>query len=107
MLAGPGLFLGVPLGGALGVLNLRSMVFVGRRILLTRTKGPRCSPQSWRSILCTVVWLCLTQLPLNPLGFLVGFTLLPASLVLTAVRALERLPVTTPTTPTTHGERRL
>ena len=55
-------------------------------------------------LLCTVVWLCLSQLPLNSIGFLVGMsTVLPSTLVLTAVRALERAPTTHPP----HGERRL
>jgi hypothetical protein len=55
-------------------------------------------------VLCTIVWLCLSQLPINSLGFLVGFsTMLPSTLVLTAVRALERAPTAT----TTPGERRL
>lgn len=109
VIAGAGPFLwGVLVGGALGVLNLRSMVFIGRRILTSRQH----SRAAWGVlfglkliILCTVVWLCLTYLPIHSLGFLVGFsTILPATLVLAAIRALERAPgpETTP-----HGERRL
>src|SRR5690606_19260824 len=64
VLAGAGPFLwGTLVGGALGVLNLRGMVFVGRRILRSQTK----SRAVWMAlfafklaILCTVVWLCLT-----------------------------------------------
>lgn len=109
VLTGPGPFLwGTLVGGGLGILNLRAMVFVGRRILRSKTR----SKAAWMSvfalklvILCTAVWLCLSLMPINSLGFLVGFsTLLPATLVLSAVRALER-PETT--TPVTHGERNL
>ena len=108
VLAGAGPFLwGTLVGGALGVLNLRAMVFVGRRILNSQNR----SRVAWAVVftlklvlLCTIVWLCLSQLPINSLGFLVGFsTMLPSTLVLTAVRALERAPTAT----TTHGERRL
>lgn len=112
VLAGAGPFLwGTLVGGALGVLNLRGMVFVGRRILRSQTK----SRAVWMAlfafklaILCTIVWLCLTQLPLEPLGFLVGFsTLLPSTLVLTAVRALSPPQSSSPPSPLSHGERRL
>ena len=127
VLAGPGAFLwGALVGGALGVLNLRGMVFLGRRILKSRTR----SRGVWMALfgvklvlLSTVVWLCLSQLPIEPLGFLVGFsTPLPSSLVLTAVRALEGGPAQ-PAAPAggsgpaalgqrqnatpSHGERRL
>lgn len=109
VLAGPGEFLwGTLVGGALGVLNLRAMIFVGRRLLTAESR----SRVAWGVVftlklatLCGLVWLCLSQLPINSLGFLVGFsTMLPATLVLTAVRALERAP-TAASTP--HGERRL
>jgi len=109
VVAGAGPFLwGVLVGGALGVLNLRSMVFIGRRILTSRQH----SRAMWGAlfglkliILCTVVWLCLTYLPIHSLGFLVGFsTILPATLVLAVIRALERAPGPQATS---HGERRL
>jgi len=108
VLMGPGPFLwGTLVGGVLGVLNLRSMVFVGRRILVSQNR----SRVAWALVftlklvlLCTIVWLCLSQLPIDSIGFLVGFsTMLPSTLVLTAVRALERAP----TAVTKHGERRL
>ena len=109
LLAGPGPFLwGVIVAGVLGALNLRAMVFVGKRILTSRYK----SRAFWAAIfgaklivLCTAVWLCLSYLPIQSLGFLVGFsTVLPATLVLTVVRALERPPEATPHP--TPGERR-
>jgi len=97
LVLGPGLFLwGVLVGGGLGVLNLFAMAFLGRRIIESRHR----SRALWAVlfafklvVLGTVVWLCLDTLPIHPLGFLVGFsTVLPATLVLTAIRALERAP---------------
>ncbi len=108
VLAGWGPFLwGALVGGLIGVLNLRAMVFIGRRVIRAQQR----SRLAWGVLfmfklvlLCTVVWLCLSQLPLNSIGFLVGMsTVLPSTLVLTAVRALERAPTTHPP----HGERRL
>lgn len=109
VIAGAGTFLwGVLVGGLLGVLNLRSMVFIGRRILTSRQHGRALWGVLFGFkllVLCTIVWLCLTYLPIHSLGFLVGFsTILPATLVLAAIRALERAPGPEPTR---HGERRL
>ncbi|MBL8788667.1 MAG: hypothetical protein JNJ59_27470 [Deltaproteobacteria bacterium] len=126
VVAGEGAFLwGTAVGGLIGVLNLRAMVFLGRRILRSQTK----SRAVWATlfvfklaVLCTVVWLCLDRLPISSLGFLVGFsTLLPAALLMTAIRALEKPPESVapvagsrfarppaPSTPSSsHGERRL
>jgi hypothetical protein len=113
LLAGLGPFLwGTLVGGVLGILNLRAMVFVGRRIMRskTRSRGPWMAVFALKlALLCTAVWLCLSLLPIYSLGFLVGFsTLLPATLVLSAVRALggEGRPATG-SPAHTHGERRL
>lgn len=108
--AGP-LLWGTLVGGAICVLNLRAMIFIGRR-LLTSTPGKR---HVWGIlftfkliVLSSVVWLCLATLPIDSLGFLIGFsTLLPAALIATFIRTLERTtPGMTSAKPTTYGERR-
>ena len=119
--AGPMLW-GTLVGGLICVLNLRAMIFLGRR-LLSSVPGKR---HVWGLLFATklvvlgsVVWLCLATLPLDSLGFLIGFsTLLPASLVTTFIRTLdvsasraaasERIApggAATPN-PTSYGERR-
>jgi len=102
---------GTLVGGGIGVLNLRAMVFLGRRIIMQRP-GPH-GPDGVATgkakymilftlklvLLCTVVWLCLDLLPIDSIGFLIGFsTLLPAALVATALKSIER--------PTAPEERR-
>ncbi len=117
--AGP-LLWGTLIGALIGVLNLRAMVFIGRR-LLGSTPGKR---HVWGIlftakliVLSTVVWLCLSMLPVDSIGFLIGFsTLLPGALIATFIRTLER---TTPApsnpastyprasaNPNSYGERR-
>jgi hypothetical protein len=114
---GPGpLLWGTLVGGAIGVANLRAMVSLGRRLLQSEPGKRRVWGLLFASkliVLCSLVWLVLAMLPIDSLGFLIGFsTLLPAGLVATFIRSLER---TTPssTVPTTaqpstpsHGERR-
>ncbi len=95
LIAGVGpMMWGVLVGGGIGVLNLRSMVFLGRRILMGRQQGRAKYMLLFAlklGLLCTVVWLCLANLPIHSIGFLIGFsTLLPAALVTTALRSLER-----------------
>jgi hypothetical protein len=93
-------------GAAICILNLRALIFLGRK-LLTSTPDKR---RVWGAlfaakliILGTVVWLALNHLPVDSIGFLIGFsTLLPAALIATFIRTLERsVPATS------HGERRL
>lgn len=93
--AGPGpLLWGTLVGGLIGALNLRSMVFLGRRILMGRQQGRAKYMLLFAlklGVLCTVVWLCLANLPIDSIGFLIGFsTLLPAALVTTALRSLDK-----------------
>lgn len=94
VLSGPGPFLwGVLVGGLIGVLNLRTMIFLTRRIFTAESR----SRALWSilfilklGVLCAAIWLSLSALPLDAIGFLIGFAmLLPASLVFTLVRALE------------------
>jgi len=110
--AGP-LLWGTLVGAAIGILNLRAMVFLGRRLL---TSGPS-KRHVWGLLFATklvvlsaIVWLVLATLPLDSRGFLIGFsTLLPAGLVATFIRTLERTTPATPARPSapSHGERRL
>jgi ABC-type uncharacterized transport system YnjBCD ATPase subunit len=107
--AGPGTMLwGAVAGAAICVLNLRAMVFLGRKLLTSTPDKRRVWGVLFAAkliVLGTVVWLALRYLPLDSIGFLIGFSaLLPAGLVATSIRALER---STPVPPTTHGERRL
>ena len=85
---------GVAVGGLIGVLNLRAMVWLGRRILLGKQRGRAKYAVLFAlklGVLCTVVWLALANLPIDSLGFLIGFsTLLPAALVATALKTLDR-----------------
>jgi len=105
--AGPGTMLWGALTGALiCVLNLRALIFLGRKLLVTSPDKRRIWGALFAAklvILGSVVWLSLNHLPIDSIGFLIGFSeLLPAALIATFIRTLERsVPATT------HGERRL
>jgi len=96
---------GALVGGLIGALNLRAMVFLGKRIL----HGPRQARAIYTILfalklgaICTLVWLALAHLPIDAIGFLIGFsTLLPAMLVTAALKILD-----TPDTDTASKERR-
>jgi len=93
--AGP-LLWGTLVGGLIGAANLRSMIFLGKRILMGTPQGKAkymILLALKLGILCAVVWLALANLPIDSIGFLIGFsTLLPAALVATALKSLERPP---------------
>ncbi len=84
---------GVAVGGLVGVLNLRSMVWLGRRILLGKQRGRAIFAVLFAlklGVLCAVVWLTLANLPIESLGFLIGFsTLLPSALIATALKTQD------------------
>lgn len=118
--AGPMLW-GTLVGGLIGVLNLRAMIFLGKRLLASQSGKRHVWGLLFTAklvVLSSIVWLVLSTLPLDSIGFLIGFsTLLPASLVTTFIRALERsTPGSDPaagsalmpgaTKPTPYGERR-
>lgn len=111
--AGP-LLWGTLVGGAIGVANLRAMVFLGRRLLQSEPGKRRVWGLLFASkliVLCALVWLVLATLPIDSLGFIIGFsTLLPAGLVATFIRTLERTtpdPTAARSSTPSHGERRL
>ncbi len=105
--AGPGLLLwGALTGGVICVLNLRALIFLGRKLLTSTPDKRRLWGVLFAAkliVLGTVVWLSLKHLPVDSIGFLIGFSaLLPAALIATFIRTLERsVPATS------HGERRL
>lgn len=105
---GPRLW-GELVGGLINILNLRAMVFLGRRIMATGASHAGAAPgEASRGklkyvilfalklgVLCAAVWLALAYLPIESIGFLIGFsTLLPAALIATALRSLDKGPST-------------
>jgi hypothetical protein len=101
LLAGFGPFLsGVLAGGVLGALNLRGMVWLTRRLIAAEA-GTRARFALLFAVklvlLGSIVWVVLSSLPVDTVGFVVGFsTVLPAALWLAFLRALE--PASTPAT---------
>jgi hypothetical protein len=94
LLAGFGPFLGgVLAGGLLGALNLRGMVWLTRRLIAAEagTRGRYAVLFAVKlALLGSVVWVVLSRLPIDSVGFLVGFsTVLPASLWIAFLRTLE------------------
>jgi hypothetical protein len=94
LLAGFGPFLtGVLVGGVLGALNLRGMVWLTARLLAAAagSRGQYAALFAVKlALLGSLVWLALSRLPADSVGFLIGFsTILPAALWLAFLRALE------------------
>ncbi|MFT7580561.1 MAG: hypothetical protein ACI9MR_002232 [Myxococcota bacterium] len=89
--AGPILY-GVIVGAAACILNLRGMVWLGRRIIA----APKKSRGFYLALFGTKIaalmagiWLVLSNFEVAPLGFLIGFsTILPASVTATLMRGL-------------------
>lgn len=103
LLAGDGpLLWGVVAGAAVNVLNLRSMVWLGRRVTRAGHRSKKFYAALFAAKLAAILvvcWAVLTYLPILPLGFVLGFsTLMPATLVLALKKGLE------PVTPARHGE---
>lgn len=85
--------LGVLVGGALCVLNLRAMVWLGGKLILApkRTRGSYAVLLVMKlALLGIIVWGALALLPVEPFGFILGFsTLLPALVIMTFRKSLE------------------
>ena len=84
---------GVLVGGALCVLNLRAMVWLGGKVLYApkRTRKFYAALFAGKlAILGLLVWASLAFLPVQPFGFMLGFsTLLPALLITNVRKSLE------------------
>jgi hypothetical protein len=97
LFAGFGPFLyGVLAGGLLGAFNLRGMVWLTRRLIAAEA-GSRSRYAvlfaAKLALLGSVVWVVLSRLPVDSVGFLVGFsTVLPAALWIAFLRSLEPAP---------------
>ena len=95
--AGAGeLWYGVIVGGVLGILNLRAMVWLGTRTLRSQQRSRRTYALLFGTklaILLALIWLLLSTLPIAPVGFVIGLaTLMPAVLLATLWVATQPAP---------------
>ncbi|TNF32724.1 MAG: ATP synthase subunit I [Deltaproteobacteria bacterium] len=92
--AGPGpIHLGVVVGAAISVLNLRAMVWLGGKVIAagrhSRTRYAVIFGLKLAALV-GVVWATMSLLPVEPLGMMIGFsTILPAILLMTVKKSLE------------------
>lgn len=90
--AGP-MFYGVLVGAALGVANLRGVVWLGSRAMQAQRRSRAVYALLFGcklAVMMTIIWLVLANLDIAPLGFLIGAsTLMPAIILTTFWTALQ------------------
>lgn len=108
------LFNGAIAGALIGILNLRAMVWLTRK-LIAAEPGSRTRYGILFAVkllvVGTVVWLVLSNLPVDSVGFVIGFSsLLPAALWVAFLRSLEPAPAVAARSPSAlpsaHGKSR-
>jgi|GEM_PF-1735888 len=94
LVAGSGpMFYGVIAGALIGTLNLRSMVWLTRKLIAAEA-GSRARYGLLFAVklilVGSIVWVVLSQLPIHSMGFVIGFSsLLPSALWVAFLRSLE------------------
>jgi hypothetical protein len=99
---------GVVAGAVIGALNLRAMIWLTRKLLAAGvgTRGRYAILFAVKlAILGSVVWLVLSRMPVDSLGFIIGFSsLLPSALWVAFLRSLEVRTSPAPATAARSGQ---
>ncbi len=93
LIAGPGpLLWGVMTGAGLAIVNIRAMIWLGGKITRAEPKSTTFYGflfMAKMGILLATIWLCLSTLPITPIGLLLGISsVLPASLLMAVRQSL-------------------